>query len=327
MTPPRASAHGTGGTAAAHEGLPGVVPEPAIRSAVPPQEPTASRVLRTVLDQQVGLVRAADGALGSDLDSGTNRMYAGLRRLRTTVIVCRPLLHTSVDTVNEEVAWFLGELRPLHHVDVVRQHLSPAVLRQLDLSDSSGPALEELLQKTRRDALALATEAWTSERYAGLSSALGRLLGTSVTGPEAEMDARTAFQRRLSYEVERLRRRAEEFQTARDRDREERFDDLRNAARRAHCAIGILDQVDATKESRARRHLRKLLKLLRERHDSTVTRRYLEQLLNDPSSDKAAAALAARLLDEEAANKARIDRKLPKAVAKGVMTNRLLPGE
>jgi len=253
-------------------------------------------------------------------------MYTRLRRLRTTLVVCRPLLHTSVDTVSDEVAWFLGRLRPLHHVDVVRRRLSSVVPRP-ELSEGSGPALEESVQKTRREALALATDAWTSERYAGLSSALGRLLGTSVTGPEAEEDARTTFQRILFDESGRLRRRAEDFQAARDGDREERLDDLRNTARRVHFAIGILDQVDATKDPRARRHLRKLLKLLRERHDSTVTCRYLRQLLNDPSRDKAAATLVARLLDEEAATLARIDRKLPKAVAKGVMTNRLLPRE
>jgi len=283
-------------------------------------------VLRTVLDEQVALARAADGALALHLDLGTNRMYTRLRRLRTTLVVCRPLLHTSVDTVSDEVAWFLGRLRPLHHVDVVRRRLSSVVPRP-ELSEGSGPALEESVQKTRREALALATDAWTSERYAGLSSALGRLLGTSVTGPEAEEDARTTFQRILFDESGRLRRRAEDFQAARDGDREERLDDLRNTARRVHFAIGILDQVDATKDPRARRHLRKLLKLLRERHDSTVTCRYLRQLLNDPSRDKAAATLVARLLDEEAATLARIDRKLPKAVAKGVMTNRLLPRE
>src|SRR4051794_41956679 len=83
---------------------------------------TAATVLRTSLDEHVAQVQAADGALqdpGIEWDS--HPMYVGFRRLSTTLSVCQPLLDEAVVALNDEVRWFLGELRPLRQGDLVRQ--------------------------------------------------------------------------------------------------------------------------------------------------------------------------------------------------------------
>jgi CHAD domain-containing protein len=258
-------------------------------------------------------------------------MYSRLRKLHTTLEVCRPLLDSSVDTVNGEIAWFLAELRSLHNLDVARQRLTATVAGEPDNGGAHESVLTELMQQARRDALSQATQAWTSERYAALSDALGQLLGTQVTSTHAETDAGPALLGVLVTEVRRFRTRAEQVQLGSGTDRVDRLDDLRLAARRVRCAGWVLGEVDAVPASRLRRPVERLLKLLGERHDSTLAQQYLDRLRHDPFLDQAGAALVATLLAQEEAATSRADKKLPKAVSKAVSKavamDRLLPGQ
>jgi CHAD domain-containing protein len=251
-------------------------------------------------------------------------MYVGFRRLSTTLTVCRPLLDDAVEALDIEVRWFLGDLRSVRELDLVRRRVAAAVSEGA-LRDSGPASLDQALAALRRDALARATQAWTSQRHADLYAALGRLYGTSVILPEAAAPAAEVFRRLTVNEVRRLRTRAELPSTVSGADLEQRFDHLRGAARRVRCASSLLSQVDAPTAARVGRRLKKLVKLLRQQRDSTLTRACLERL-RDGGLDPALADPVARLIRQEEVAIARVAKKLPTAVTRAVSADRLLEG-
>ena len=292
------------------------VPSPTARE--PAVGPTAATVLRTSLDEHVVRAQAADGALRDPgLEWDSHPMYVGFRRLSTTLTVCRPLLDDAVVALDEEVRWFLGELRPLRELDLVRRRLSA------DLSDPGPASIDQVLEARRNDALQRANQAWTSERHADLYAALGRLYGTSVIRPGAAAPATEALRRLTVEEFARLRSRAELNGTAGGADLEQRFNHLRGAARRVRCASSLLAQADAPTAARVHRRLKRLVKLLQQRRDSTLASAFLAGLRDDPL-DPALAEPVARLIRQEEAARARIGRKLPAAVTRAVSAHRLL---
>jgi hypothetical protein len=127
---------------------------------------------------------------------------------------------------------------------------------------------------------------------------LRRLYGTSVIRLEAAAPAAEVFRRLTANEVRRLRTPAELATTVSGADLEQRFDDLRGAARRVRCASSLLGQADAPTAARVRRRLKKVVKLLDEQRDSTLTRACLESL-RDGGLDPALAGPVARLIRQE----------------------------
>jgi CHAD domain-containing protein len=239
--------------------------------------------------------------------------------------VCRPLLDGAVGAANVELRWFLDELRPLHDVDLVRQRLSAAGARGSDPQQSGSDTVpERLLGKVRREALTRATHAWTSERFLDLSGALGQLFGANVMSPRAEATADAVFPELLAAEVRRLRTRAEQAQVTGTGERDERLHELRSAARRVRYAGTLVDQVDAARAARVQRHLKRLLTLLRDRHDSTVTRDCLEAVLRKGRLEKGSAAVVSRLVRQEEVTTSRLDRKLPRHISRAIALDTLL---
>jgi CHAD domain-containing protein len=292
----------------------------------PAAGPAAATLLRLSLDEHVARAQAADGDLRDpDLEWDSPPMYLWFRRLSTTLTVCRPLLDDGVEDLDSEVRWFLGDLRPLRELDRVRRRVAAAVPDDAS-RDSGSASLDQALAALRRDALARATRAWTSQRHADLYAALGRLYGTSVIRPEAEAPAAEVFRRVTADEVRRLRTRAEPPLTVSGAELEQRFHHLRGAARRVRCANSMLGQADAPTAARVRRRLKKLVKLLHEQRDSTLTRACLERLRDGGLVAPALADPVARLIRQEEAATARVAKKLPAAVTRAVSADRVLEG-
>jgi CHAD domain-containing protein len=274
-------------------------------------------LLRRLLDQHVSAVQAADGALQPDLASGVHRMRVSLRRLRSTLSSFRPLLDGSVDGLRTELAWISTELGGMRDADMVRERVRTALGTQQQSDTEPFELLEPFLTSAHRDGLARAQEAWHSERYAELSTSLSRLFGSQVViHPPGEGPAKDVLPDLVGAELAGVAKFSR--QVARAPESEELdavMHRLRLATKRARYITVALRHIDVRPVGKLERDLKRLHSLLGERHDSTVTRRFLARLLETEQLD-VPLALIERHIARETALTSALDQKVPPAARK-----------
>jgi CHAD domain-containing protein len=283
----------------------------------------AAGALRTLLDDQVAAVQAADGRLGTSGRPGIHRMRVALRRLRSTLTTFRPFLDESSEPLREELRWFASELSPARDAEVLRARLEAACAEDTLLGPRALADLDPFLLVEEQAAAARAEDAWGSERYDALAASLVRLFASELITLEPGVTVEEAFVPLVADEVRRVRRRAERIEGSGDRD--ELVHELRKATKRARYTSEALIPFQRKRAVKLGRRLERLQILLGDRQDSTVARGFLERLRDGDRLDPHGVETVGRLLARERAATAGLDERLPTVVAKATRPGRLLP--
>jgi CHAD domain-containing protein len=288
-----------------------------------PARSSASAALRTLLDDQVTAVQAADGGLRTSGWSGIHRMRVALRRLRSTLTAFRPFLDGSVEGLRDELRWFASELSPARDAEVLRARFEAACADDPLLGTGALAVHDPGLVAEELEASGRAEEAWASARYADLAASLVRLCGSELITVDPGVSAEEAFLPLVAEEMRRVRRRAEQVEDGGDRD--EQLHELRKATKRARYTSEALIPFQPKRAKKLARRLEKLQILLGDRQDSTVARQFLHRVRDSGGLDEHGQEVVERLLARERASTASIDERLPGALAKATRPGRLLP--
>lgn len=279
---------------------------------------TTSTLLRGLLDEHVVAVQAADGALRPDFASGVHSMRVSLRRLRSTLSTFRPLLDASVDGLREDLAWISTELGAMRDAHIVRERVRAVLATKQQFDAGTTTLLEPFLASAYGQGFARAERAWHSERYAELLTDLNRLFGNRIIiHPPAEQPAKDVLPALAGAELAGVAKFLR--QTARaegPEDLDQVMHRLRLATKRARYLTVALRPIHPGPVKKLARDLKRLQSLLGERHDSTITRRFLVGLLETGTDLPEAAALIERHLAHENALTAALDLKVPSAARK-----------
>jgi len=200
---------------------------------------------------------------------------------------------------------------------MVRERVRAALGTQQQSGTETFEILEPFLTSAHRDGLARAQQAWRSERYAELSTSLSRLFGSQVIiHPPGERPAKDVLPDLVGAELTGVAKFSRQVARA---DEAEELDvvmhRLRLATKRARYITTALRQIDVRPVGKLERDLKRLHSLLGERHDSTITRRFLARLLETDQLD-VPHALIERHIDREIALTSALDQKVPTAARK-----------
>jgi CHAD domain-containing protein len=279
--------------------------------------------LATQLDE----LRRRDPAARQDLPEGVHTMRVAVRRLRSMLATSRPFLDRTVtDPLRDELAWLSDALGAARDAEVRRSRLDAAASALVEerpdidwdearvrgmlwssLVERHGTALEEL------------AAVLTSDRYASLLDRLRDLAADPPWTAKSRKRIRGAYRRRAGRELQRLDRR---MQLAADpaltqEERAHALHEARKAAKRARYAVEPLVPVYGEAADTLRKRLKKLQSTLGQHQDTVVTRAHLLDLARSgPDLDPRAALMAGALVEREAMNAERYERRVARAWSK-----------
>ncbi len=258
--------------------------------------PLTPAALDRIIDDQALVVLAALDELRHDLAGAVHDARVALRKLRSTLVVFRPLLDAPrSDALAEDLRWFAGELSEARDAQVVRARVASAV-RASEADESQG---EELLAELDRAAAVSwdrAEAALVAPRLQTMVTALenARLRGLARrTASEATLLERTSD--KLDDLIERARA------TIAERADDERIHALRKRVKRVRFAVASLRDTAVTAVpggtgvGRVAHALEDLQDQLGEYQDAVVTAALLDQIGREsPRVADLAAGIAAR---------------------------------
>jgi len=271
---------------------------------------TGPRALDRVVDDQALAVLAAIDDLRHDLPGSVHDARVALRKLRSTLVVFRPLLDQDAATrIEEGLRWFAGELSGARDAQVVRSRVTTAIHGHPE-SDGGEELLAELDESTA-GAWERAQAALTDPRLEELVAALAK----ARLGTIAEDTAGDSLQDQIDGTLGGLVDRA---QRVLDRSTDdERLHRLRKRVKRVRFAVAALR--DTTVEAlpagsgagRVAHTLEELQDLLGEYQDAVVTAGILDRL---GSQAPRLAGLATELSERQRAAASAMRDSLPAGV-------------
>jgi CHAD domain-containing protein len=152
-----------------------------------PDDGSPAATLRARIRDQAERVLAHDPGtrLGTDPEE-LHQLRVATRRLRAFLRAGRELLDPQwAEPVREELRWLGGSLGPVRDLDVLIEHLAPAV-ESLGEDVRAGRTLLRALERDRRAARRKLLKALDSERYFALLDALEQPIATVAEVPTLE---------------------------------------------------------------------------------------------------------------------------------------------
>lgn len=279
--------------------------EPAPPPGTPPPEAPPPVRLRATIEAQLYQIVAHDPGtrLGEDPEA-LHQMRVACRRLRAILREAGAMLVPAwVEPLRDELAWLGAELGAVRDLDVLRRRLSEAVAT-LDTVDARGGA--RLLRALASEHAALRARllaALRSERYLRLLAALDEAARQpEIADPDLALDvvAREAW-RRLRKAVHHLG----------DEPSDEALHGVRIKAKRARYAAELVAPAAGKRVHRFIARAKDFQDLLGDYQDAVVAGRRLRELAA-PARGAAAAFVAGRLLEREAARRREILVEIPR---------------
>ncbi len=281
----------------------GIVPAP----PPAPPEPSAppAEGLRAMIENQLGLIVAHDaGTRRGEDPEDLHQMRVACRRLRALLREAQPMLEPAwVEPLRDELEWLGDELGAVRDLDVLRQHLSDEIAT-LDPADARGGSrLLRVLDAERTRVRGGLLVALRSERYLTL---LG-LLDEAARQPHiVDVDASLETVARDAFK--RLRRAVRGLG---EEPSDEALHDVRIKAKRARYAAELVAPAAGRLAERFIDRAKNFQDVLGEHQDAVVAQRRLRELAGR-ARGAAVAFVAGRLLERQAARRAKILRQFPK---------------
>jgi CHAD domain-containing protein len=244
-----------------------------------PRRPPVPSALDRVVDDQALAVLAAIDDLRHDLPGSVHDARVALRKLRSTLVVFRPLLDKeAASRIEEGLRWFAGELSGARDAQVVRSRITTAIHSHPGGEENAEDLLTEL-DESAAEAWDRARAALTDPRLDELMAALQQARLRSVA-TASEPDT---MRRRLGGNLNELIAKAQA--TVQDATAEDvRLHRLRKRVKRVRFAVASLR--DSTVEAlpvgsgagRVAHALEELQDLLGEYQDAVVTAGILDRI-------------------------------------------------
>jgi CHAD domain-containing protein len=237
--------------------------------------------------------------LGDDPED-LHRFRVATRRSRAIIRATQPLYGDTLAPLSAELAWLAGVLGPVRDLDVLLDHLRPAVAA-LDVDGAAGEELLAILEEQRARHRGALGDALDSRRYLDLLDRFeGDLAGLA---PEHEEElpglAAAAFKR--------LRRRAKAL---REDDSDEALHDLRKAGKKARYAAELVLAADGKGVARYVDAVKALQDVVGEHQDAVVAEDALRRIARART-----AVAAGRLIAAERSRRAAMRAEVPGAIA------------
>ncbi len=241
--------------------------------------PSTSSSLDRVVDDQALAVLAAIDDLRHDLPGSIHDARVALRKLRSTLVVFRPMLDRSASTeLDEDLRWFTGELSGARDAQVVRSRVTTAIHGH-DVDGAAGEALLAALDASVAETWERARAALGAPRLGDLVTGLEQARLRSITADETPRDPVPA---RIGSALGTLLRKAD--RTASGPADDERMHRLRKRVKRVRFAVASVrdDAFDTfgagSGVGQVSRTLEDLQDLLGEYQDAVVTAGILDGL-------------------------------------------------
>jgi CHAD domain-containing protein len=237
-----------------------------------------------------------------------------------------PILDRSVDPIAEDLKWFSNQLGPARDAHVQKARLAALGTEGTVQPDQARAALWPVLLAREERGVALAEEAWSSERHALMMASLGRLFATEVITDAGARPATDVLVPFVANDLRRVRRRAAELDSDRDVDRDELVHELRKATKRARYTSALLVPTLGKPALKLGHRLQRLQDVLGERQDSAVARALLGDVLNEKRLDTSTQRVVRQLAAREEAHTTELDTRVPALVRKALKRGRFLEG-
>lgn len=287
-----------------------------------PEPESQPRALDRVVDDQALAVLAAIDDLRHDLPGSVHDARVALRKLRSTLVVFRPLLDSeAASALDEGLHWFADELSGARDAQVVRSRVTTAIHGHPGDEAENQKLLTEL-DESVADAWMQAQASLSDPRLAELVVALERVRLSSLVEPGTDEELLPRLGNTLSGLVERAQR------TAVKGD-EEQLHRLRRRVRRVRFAVASMRDSAAgmlpagSGAGRVAHALEELQELLGDYHDAVVTAGILDRI---GAQVPRLADLAAELAESQRAAAATVRDALPGGVDRVRRATRRLAG-
>ena len=244
------------------------------------RRPSAGRVVRQALADQLAALEAADVMLRTEQPDAVHQVRVAARRLRSTMAAFRSVLDRETTTpLREELSWLGGELSAARDAEVALAHLRELVAAQ-PVELVPGPVAARIQQaqlRSGREGLDRALATVGDARYLRLLDALHALVAQPPYTDRAGDSARPVLRGAMARSVRRLGRRLDTARSASDDAREQALHDVRKAAKRVRYTAEVVGE-EATGGGRSRKAAKRVQKVLGELQDTTVTREHCRRL-------------------------------------------------
>jgi CHAD domain-containing protein len=235
-----------------------------------------------------------------------------------------PILDRSVDPIAEDLKWFSNQLGAARdaHVQTARLTLADTAgaLRPPEAENAVGAVLLARVVL----GVALAQEAWSSERHAAMMTGLGRLFAREVITAAGDRPATEVLVPLVANDLRRVRRRAGELDGVTGLDHDELVHELRKATKRARYTSALLVPTMGKPALRLGHRMQRLQDVLGERQDSAVARVLLAEVLKPGELDGADEQAVRQLVAREEAQSAELDTRVAPLVRKALKRGRFL---
>jgi CHAD domain-containing protein len=235
-----------------------------------------------------------------------------------------PILDRSVDPIAEDLKWFSNQLGPARDSQVQRMRLTGSDAAGTLQPSEAQDAVDAVLLARVEHGVALAQEAWSSERHAAMMTGLGRLFATEVITAAGDRPATEVLAPLVANDLRRVRRRAGELDGVTGLDHDELVHELRKATKRARYTSALLVPTMGKPALRLGHRLQRLQDVLGERQDSAVARALLAEVLKRGELDGAGERAVRQLVASEEAQSAELDARVAALVRKALKRGRFL---
>jgi CHAD domain-containing protein len=261
------------------------------------EEPPDPLALRRQLRE---LERFDPGVRLGDDPEDLHRFRVAPRRSRAIIRVTRPVLGEALEPLSAELAWLAGVLGPVRDLDVLIDHLRPAVA-DLDVDEAAGEELVAILEEERSRLRTGLAEALDSPRYLALLDRFERDVAAVRLEREDELPALAAAA------FKRLRRRGKAL---RDDDSDDALHDLRKSGKKARYAAELVPAANGKEAARYVDSVKTLQDVIGEHQDAVVAEAALRRIARART-----AVAAGRLIAAERERRRRSRAATPEALA------------
>lgn len=244
---------------------------------------TLDALLRARASRLVSQLVARDIVYRLDQPESVHRLRIAVRRLRSLLTTCRPVLGAAaVDDLRAELRWFGTALSAERDVDVLRRHLLDEAIPRLPGVVVDGrlvTGIREQLTEPARQGHRAARRAMGSKRYLALLDRL-EVLAAEPHPTAAAKPARSQARRLVRRDGKSLRRAMRKALATPPGERRDRaLHEARKKARRVRYAAELAEPVVGRSARRLARAARRLQDVLGEHQDAVVAGQALRELV------------------------------------------------
>jgi CHAD domain-containing protein len=265
--------------------------------------------LRHALESQLAALEAHDPGVrfGGDPED-LHELRVATRRTRALIRATKPLLGDRLAALGDELKLLGGLLGAVRDLDVLLEHLRPAVA-ELDADCEGGEQLLAALAAERTMQRNVLVDAMETPRYAALLDAFRRAIEDL-----GAFDAASGADEIAERAVRKLRRAAEELPST---PSDEELHALRIAAKRARYAAELAALGGGKKAAGTVKAFKKLQDVIGEHQDAVVAEERLRRVARPET-----AVAAGRLIERERRRKEDMRERYPAALRTAIRRGR-----